>query len=69
MPTAMARRYYNRRDVFKHWIRKEQRADRPCTHACCRGFRPHPEHYPVILPSRTLRRASDENLAQHFTKF
>jgi hypothetical protein len=60
--------YYDRRDNFKHWIRTEQRANRPCTHACCRGFRQHPEHYPVILPDRTLHRASDEDLARHYRK-
>ena len=59
---------YNRRDRFMHFIRKEQQTGRPCTHACCRGYREHPEHYPVILPKRTLRRASDEDLAQHFRK-
>ena len=59
---------YNRRDLIGHWIHKQQRVQRPCTHACCRGFRVHPENYPVVLPSRTLRRASDEDLAEHFGK-
>lgn len=58
---------YNRRDQLKHWVRKSQRADRPCTHACCRGYRVHPRNYPVVLASPTLRRASDEDLAAHFT--
>jgi hypothetical protein len=60
--------YYDRRDNFRHWIRKEQRADRPCTHACCRGFRSHPEHWPVIPPDRTLHRATDEELERHYRK-
>jgi hypothetical protein len=59
---------YNRRDLFKHWIRRDQRANAPCTHACCRGFRPHPEHYPVVLPARYLRRSSDEELAAHYSR-
>lgn len=66
--TTMARDHYNRRDLFQHFIRREQRTQRPCTHACCRGYRAHPEHYPVILPSRTLHRVSDEDLAHHFRK-
>jgi len=59
---------YNRRDLIGHWIRRQQRKQRPCTHACCRGYRVHPDNYAAILPSRTLRRASDLDLAQHFTK-
>ena len=59
---------YNRRDRIGHWIRKEQQPQRPCTHACCRGYREHPARYPVILPDRTLRRARDEDLQQHFTR-
>jgi hypothetical protein len=57
---------YNRRDLIGHWVRKEQNTRRPCTHACCRGYRVHPANYPVILPNRTLRRASDEDLRTHF---
>lgn len=59
---------YNRRDYFAHWVRKDQAADRPCTHACCRGYRPHPEHYPDVLPARSLRRASDDQLAAHYNR-
>lgn len=46
----MARRYYDRRDLIGHWIRKQQRQQQPCTHARCRGHRVHPDNYPVILP-------------------
>jgi hypothetical protein len=60
--------YYNRRDLLKHWIRKEQRVNQPCDRACCRHMRLHPEHYPVILPDRTLHRASDKDLMQHWSK-
>jgi hypothetical protein len=57
---------YNRRDQIGHWVTKEQRTQRPCTHACCRGYRAHPKNYPIILPDRTLRRATDEDLQAHF---
>jgi hypothetical protein len=60
--------YYNRRDLFEHWVRRQQPANRPCTHACCRGYHPHPESWPTILPSRKLRGASDEQLAEHFQR-
>lgn len=62
----MAQRY--RRDLIGHFIRKKQRTQQPCTHACCRGYRVHPDNYPVILPDRTLHRASDEDLAKHYVK-
>jgi hypothetical protein len=59
---------YDRRDLFKHWIRKDQRANQPCTHACCRGYRPHPEHYPIVLPAKYLHSASDDELAAHYAR-
>ena len=59
---------YERRDLIGHWVRKTQPQRQPCTHACCRGYRSHPEHWPIVPPSRQLRRAPDEDLAQHFTK-
>lgn len=60
--------YYNRRDTFMHWIRKDQRARRPCTHACCRGMRAHPEHWPVNPPNKYLRRATDNELADFYQR-
>jgi hypothetical protein len=57
---------YNRRDLFRHWIHKDQPANRPCTHACCRGFRAHPEHYPVARRNDYLRYSSDTELAEFF---
>ena len=59
---------YNRCDPLKHWIRKEQRANAPCGHACCRHYRPHPENYPVVMPARYLPGASDDDLAKHYAK-
>ncbi len=58
--------YYNRRDLFSHWIRKDQQANRACAHACCRGMRAHPEGYPVTKRSRWLRGASDEQVADYY---
>lgn len=60
--------HYDRRDLIGHWIEREQRTQQPCTHACCRGYRVHPANYPVILPRRVLRRASDHDLADHYDK-
>jgi hypothetical protein len=59
---------YDRRDLIGHWIRKSQRTEQMCTHACCRGYRIHPRNMPVILPNRLLRRASDRDLAEHFNE-
>jgi hypothetical protein len=59
---------YDRRDLIGHWIRKSQRTQQMCTHACCRGYRVHPKNMPVNLPNRLLRRASDRDLAEHFDK-
>jgi hypothetical protein len=64
----VARHYYDRRDLIGHWIRRRQPAQRPCTHACCRGYRVHPGNWPVIPPSRVMRRATDHELAGHFDK-
>lgn len=60
------RLYYNRRDLLKHWVKKEQPAGHMCRHACCRGYRVHPKNYPVILPSSLLRRASEDDLAKAY---
>jgi len=57
-----------RRDLIGHFIRRDQRTQQPCTHACCRGYRVHPDNYPVILPDRTLRRAADRDLQAHFSR-
>ena len=57
---------YDRRDLIGHWVRKSQRTDQMCTHACCRGYRVHPRNMPVVLPDRLLRRASDKDLEKHY---
>lgn len=61
--------YYNRRDLIGHWVRKQQPTQRMCTHACCRGKRVHPDNYPVVLPDRLLKHASEEDLAAAYDKY
>jgi hypothetical protein len=57
---------YNRRDLIGHWVTKQTRTQQMCQHACCRGYRVHPNNYPVILPNPLLRRASEDDLAWHY---
>jgi len=59
---------YDRRDLIGHFVDRDKVTQRPCTHACCRGFRVHPSNFPVILPDRTLHRATDDELMQHFRR-
>ena len=59
---------YNVRDLFGHYVTPRSQQGRVCKHACCRGRRPHPESYPVILPAPYLRTASDQDLATHFAR-
>jgi hypothetical protein len=59
---------YSRRDRIGHWVRRDQPPHRHCTHACCRGYREHPDNWPIIPAKRTLRAASDERLAAHYAK-
>jgi hypothetical protein len=57
---------YDRRDLFSHWVRKDQPEHRPCTHACCRGMRPHPEGYPVIKRRWFLRYSSESEIFDYY---
>lgn len=59
---------YNRRDRIGHWVNKDKPANRHCQHACCRGYREHPDNWPIIPAKRQLRGASDEKLAAHYAK-
>lgn len=54
-----------RRDWFGHFATPDE-AGRPCVHACCRSMRPHPRNWPVHLPSRQLRSASEQQLTEHY---
>lgn len=59
---------YNRRDRIGHWVRPDQPAHKHCHHACCRGYREHPDNWPIIPAKRRMRQASDEKLAAHYAK-
>jgi hypothetical protein len=58
--------YYNRRDNYSHWVRKDQPTGRLCGHACCRNLRAHPESYPVAKRSKYLRHATDQQVADWY---
>jgi hypothetical protein len=60
--------YYNRRDILAHWVTRQQAANRACTHACCRGYRIHPKGEALVLPSRRLHGATDDQLADYFNR-
>jgi hypothetical protein len=60
--------YYNIRDLLGHWVAPKSQQEKMCKHACCRGHRVHPSNMPVILPNRLLRRASDDDLAEHYDR-
>lgn len=59
---------YNVRDLIGHYVAPVSARGKMCPHACCRNRRVHPANYPVILPSKLLRKASDDDLADHFKK-
>jgi hypothetical protein len=54
--------------MIGHFVKPRSAAGKMCPHACCRNKRVHPGNYPVVLPSRLLRRASDEDLAEHYER-
>jgi hypothetical protein len=60
--------YYNIRDLLGHWVKPKSAREKMCPHACCRGKRVHPANYPVILPDRLLRRATDHDLADGYDR-
>jgi len=59
---------YNKRDMIGHWVAPASAQGKMCPHACCRNRRVHPANMPVILPNKLLRRASDDDLAEHFKR-
>lgn len=59
---------YNRRDQIGHWVRKREPVYRPCHHACCRGYRPHPSNWPIIPAKLAYRTATDEQLYRRYQK-
>jgi len=59
---------YNIRDLIGHFVAPRSARGKMCPHACCRNKRVHPDNMPVILPSRLLRRASDDDLVAHYDR-
>ena len=59
---------YSVRDLLGHFVKPRSAKGKMCPHACCRNKRVHPDNMPVILPSKLLRRASDEDLAAHYDR-
>lgn len=61
---------YNIRDLLGHWVRLPPRSREQgmCPHPCCRGKRPHPDRFPLLLPAGVLRSASEDDLLRHLQK-
>jgi hypothetical protein len=59
---------YRIRDLLGHFVKPRSAKGKMCPHACCRNKRVHPDNMPVILPDKLLRRASDEDLAEHYDR-
>jgi hypothetical protein len=57
---------YNIRDLLGHWVKPRSAKGKMCPHACCRNKRVHPANFPVVLPSKLLRQATDSELANHY---
>lgn len=57
---------YSIRDLLGHFVKPRSARGKMCPHACCRNKRVHPANFPVILPTQLLRRASDDELANHY---
>ena len=60
--------YYDVRDLLGHYVKPKSAEGKMCPHACCRNKRVHPANMPVVLPSKLLRRASDDDLADHYAR-
>lgn len=61
---------YNIRDLLGHFVKvpPDKNEDGMCPHPCCRGKRPHPDRFPVMLPKGLPARMTDHELEQHFQK-
>lgn len=58
--------FYNRRDDIGHFVDRGERTGQLCHHACCRGYRQHPKHWPKVRADKSLRSESDDELAARF---
>jgi hypothetical protein len=59
---------YSIRDLLGHFIKPRAKQGAMCPHPCCRGKRPHPGRFPLMLPRGMLREMSDAELERHFQK-
>jgi hypothetical protein len=61
---------YSIRDLLGHFVKvpPSRNQDGMCPHKCCRGKRPHPENWPVLLDRKTLRTASEAELLAHYQR-
>jgi hypothetical protein len=59
---------YDVRDLLGHFVKPKRAAGEMCPHRCCRGRRPHPDRFPVILPKTLLRDAPEGELWGHLER-
>jgi hypothetical protein len=61
---------YSIRDLLGHFVKvpPQRNQDGMCPHRCCRGKRPHPDKWPVLLDKTTLRTASEADLLAHYQR-
>jgi hypothetical protein len=59
---------YNVRDLLGHFVKPAKAQGEMCPHRCCRGRRPHPDRFPLILPKSLLRDAPEEELWAHLDR-
>lgn len=63
------RGYYDKRDTLGHFVAPPARAEKPCLHKCCRGYRSHPEHLPVRLDRAYLRTLTEAELEHELGRY
>lgn len=61
--------FYDKRDTLGHFVTPPARADKPCLHRCCRGYRPHPDHLPVRLDRAYLRTLTEAELEHELGRY
>lgn len=61
--------WYDVRDLLGHFVKPSNREGGMCLHRCCRGKRPHPDRFPLILDRSDLRRANEAQLIKHLERW
>lgn len=61
---------YDIRDLLGHWVKLPPRKNESgmCPHPCCRGRRPHPDRFPVILSKPLARKMTGAELERHLQR-